>query len=73
MVTCDATSFDHDQNRWQGGSLWMDGWMDGWMEGREKIKEIRKHPPEHGSKATAQRGGDVHISHTNFSVVIGEL
>ena len=25
MVTCDATSFDHDQNRWQDGSLWMDG------------------------------------------------
>ena len=36
MVTCDATSFDHDQNRWQDGSLWMDGRLDDGMEGGEK-------------------------------------
>ena len=59
MVTCDGRRYiirsRRRPSRWQDGSLWMDGRSDGAGEGEKKIKEIRKHPPEHGSKATARR------------------
>ena len=74
-MTDDATSFDHDDDRVVGRTDHC-GWMGEVTErgGGEKIKEIRKHPPEHGSKETTRRDGVMDISHTthtrtNFSII----
>ena len=59
-MTDDATSFDHDDDRVVGRTDHC-GWMGEVTErvrgGGKKIKEIRKHPPEHGSKETARWAG----------------